>query len=391
MARLRVWIAGAVGGCALIALAYVPPRGAAPRNGPRFFASQLAAPTAARRRAQAIAEEWRETDASLHLLADRQQMKWDSSRVGPAILFRGSAPSPAAVRTVEAVADTMWRGLGLGETKVRAVLVIGLEHAPGAIEGPTPDQNRVAFLTPDSTDRTTCIAYLPANNFWTAVLLGHAPRHMEPQWLERWLQSGLGPCAFYAAYGTPGRSVRSWLAARNWDVALYLGTHGIAGERFSSVNFLGDSRYSWYWDGVYSFPPATVACLAGRPEGCRSAVLEGAHDDARIAVPEIVRLEQGWWRKQRLLPGERFLADVARDVGRDRFQTFWTSPLPVDTALAAALRQPVGEWTERWERRFIHPIRLGAAAPLGATLLALLLPAVAVGAVALVASRRQVR
>jgi len=389
MARLRVWIAGAVGGCALIALAYLPPRGGAAR-GPRF-ATHSPEPTAARRRAQAIADEWRETDASLHLLEDRQHVKRDSSRVGPTIIFRGSAPSPAGVRTVEAVADTMWRGLGLGETKVRAVLVIALEHAPGAIEGPTPDQNRVAFLTPDSTDRTTCIAFLPANNFWTAVLLGHAPRHMEPQWLERWLQSGLGPCAFYAAYGTPGRSVRSWLAARNWDVALYLGTHGIAGERFSSLNLLGDSRYSWYWDGVYSFPPATVACLAGRSDGCRSAVLEGADDDARIAVPEIVRLEQGWWRKQRLLPGERFLADVARDVGRDRFQTFWTSPLPVDTALAAALRQPVGEWTERWERRFIQPIRLGAASPLGATLLALLLATLAVSAVALTASRRQVR
>jgi len=391
MARIKIWITGAIGGCALIALAYLPPRGAAPSNGPRFFASQFPAPTAARRRAQALAEEWRETDASLHLLEDRQHVTWDSTKLGPAIIFRGATLPPGAIRTVEAAADTLWRGLGLGETKVRAALVIALQSSGGTVEGPMPAQNRVAYLAPDSTDRTTCIAFLPANNFWTSVLRMHAPWHMEPQWLGRWLQSGLGPCAFYAAYGTPSRSVRSWLAARNWDVALYLGTHGIAGERFSSVNFLGDPRYSWYWDGVYRFPPATVACLAGRPDGCRSAVLEGADDGARIAVPEIVRLEQGWWRKQRLLPGERFLADVARDVGRDRFQTFWTSPLPVDTALAAALRQPVGEWTERWERRFIQPIRLGAAAPLGATLLALLFAAVAVSAVALVASRRQVR
>ncbi len=389
MARLRVWIAIGVGGCALIALAYLPPRGAAP-PGPRF-ATYSPEPTAARRRAQAIAEEWRETDASLHLLEDRQHVKWDSSRVGPAIIFRGPTLPPTAVRTVEAVTDSMWRGLGLGETKVRAVLVIALERAPGSAQGPTPDQSGVAFLTPDSTDRTTCMAFLPANHFWTPVLLGHAPRHLEPDWLARWLQSGLGPCAYYAAYGTPSRSVRSWLAARNWDVALYLGTHGIAGERFLSVNLLGDPRYSWYWDGVYSLSPSTVACLAGRLDGCRSAVLYGADDDARIAVPEIVRLEKGWWRKQHLLPGERFLGDVARDVGRDRFQSFWTSSLPVDTALAAALRQPVGEWTKQWERRFIQPIRLGAAAPLGAALLALLLAALAVSAVALAASQRHVR
>ena len=219
-----------------------------------------------------------------------------------------------------------------------------------------PAQNRVAYLAPDSTDRTTCIAFLPANNFWTSVLLMHAPRQMEPQWLGRWLQSGLGPCAFYAAYGTPGRSVRSWLAARNWDVALYLVTHGIAGDRFSSVNFLGEPRYSWYWDGVYSFPPATVACLAGRSDGCRSAVLEGADDDARIAVPEIVRLEQGWWRKQRLLPGERFLADVAQDVGRDRFQTFWTSVLRMH---APWHMEP--QWLGRWLQSGLGPCAFYAA------------------------------
>jgi hypothetical protein len=104
-----------------------------------------------------------------------------------------------------------------------------------------------------------------------------------------------------------------------------------------------------------------------------------------------MRPERRWWRTQRLLPGERYLSDVAREVGRDRFQSFWTSTLPVDSALATALKQPVGEWTSQWERRFIAPIRLGAAAPLGATAIALLLGAVAVLAVMLTASRRQVR
>ncbi len=104
-----------------------------------------------------------------------------------------------------------------------------------------------------------------------------------------------------------------------------------------------------------------------------------------------MRSERRWWRAQRLLPGELYLSDVAREVGRERFQGFWASSLPVDTALAAALKQPVGEWTAQWERRFVAPIRLGAAAPWGATAVALLLGAVAVLAVMLTASRRQVR
>jgi AcrR family transcriptional regulator len=104
-----------------------------------------------------------------------------------------------------------------------------------------------------------------------------------------------------------------------------------------------------------------------------------------------VRVERRWWRAQRLLPGERYLSDIAREIGRDRFQRFWTSSLPVDAALAAALKQPVGDWTEQWERRFIARIRLGAAAPLGATALALLLATIALATVTLTASRRQVR
>jgi AcrR family transcriptional regulator len=110
-----------------------------------------------------------------------------------------------------------------------------------------------------------------------------------------------------------------------------------------------------------------------------------------MTIPQVVRIERRWWRTQHLLPGERYLSDVARAIGRDRFLSFWTSPLPVDTALAAALKQPVGEWTEQWERRFVPRIRLGAAAPLDATALALVLAAVAVALVALRASRRQVR
>lgn len=392
MAPVTRWLVLVLGGCAAIALAYVPPRGARPGNGNEFFATQVAARTPARRRAQALAEEWRNVDATLRLLEERQGARRDSDRAGPTIILRGVTLPPNGVRNIETVMESVWRGLGLGETKVRVVLVIDLERPRSSTDSPTPPQDRLGYLVPDSTDRTTCIAYLPAGHYWTLVILGkREARHEGFGRFARWLQAGLGPCAFYAAYGTPGRPVRSWLTARNWDVALYLGAHGIAGERFSSVDLMGNPRFSWYWDAVYRFPPATVACLAGRRSGCRAAVLAGMTEEQAVSVPSVVVVERRWWRAQHLLPGERYLGDVAREVGRDRFQSFWTSSLPVDTALAVALKEPIGDWTERWERRFNERIRLGAAAPLGASLLALLLAASAVGAVALSAARRQVR
>jgi hypothetical protein len=290
---------------------------------------------------------------------------------------------------VEATMDTAWRQLGLAETKVRAILILELSEVRAPTGEPAPEQDQIAYLEPDSINRTTCLAFVPVGPYWTRFILGE--RKGDPERFVAWLSAGLGPCAFYAAYGTPGRPVRQWLAARNWDVARYLDVPGIEGERFSSLNLMGDPRFSWYWEAVYSFPPATVACLAGRSSGCRAAVLAGADRDRSMTIPQVVRIERRWWRTQHLLPGERYLSDVARAIGRDRFLSFWTSPLPVDTALAAALKQPVGEWTEQWERRFVPRIRLGAAAPLDATALALVLAAAAVALVALRASRRQVR
>ncbi len=391
MASLKRWAAVGLTACFVLALAYLPPRGAK-SSGKSIFVGQLPRGTPARQHAQALAEEWRNADAALRLLEERQRLKEDAFRVSPTIIFRGVTPPPNAVRNYETVMDSVWRALGLGETKVRVTLVIPLQGPSGLAGSPTPLQDRVAYLAPDSTHRTTCMASLPAGPYWTAFLLGERDARYFGGFAQ-WLQAGLGPCAFYAAYGTPGRPVQSWLAARNWDVGLYLGSNGIAGERFSSLNLIGDLRFPWYWDGVYSFPPATVACLAGRPAGCRAAVLAGAGEERTIAIPNVLVVERRWWRTQHLLPGERYLGDVARAVGRDRFLAFWTSPQPVDTALALALKRPVGEWTADWQRDFLRgvPIRLGPAAPLGGVATAFGIALFAIAIVAVTASRRQVR
>ena len=391
MASLKRWVLVGLVGCLALALAYLPPRGAT-SSGKSPFVGQSLQGTPARQRAQALAEEWRNADAALRLLEDRQSAKRDSLRAGPTIIFRGVTLPPDAVRNVETVMDSVWRGLGLAETKVRVTLVIELQRPNGSADSPTPLQDRLAYLAPDSAHRTTCMAYLPAGSYWTLFILGKRDaRHEGFGRFAQWLQAALGPCAFYAAYGTPGRPVQSWLAARNWDIGLYLGSHGVAGERFSSLTLMGDPRYPWYWDGVYSFPPATVACLAGRPSGCRAAVLVGAAEERTIPIPNVVLVERRWWRAQHLLPGERYLGDVARTVGRDRFLDFWTSGQPVDTALALALKRPVGEWTADWERGFVRPIRLGPTPPLGAVVIAVAIAVLVLTVVAATASRRQVR
>lgn len=398
MARgVRVWGAVALAGCAIVALAYLPPRGGVSEPVLRF-GPRVPQATPARLRAQDLAGQWRDAQVAQRLLEHRQRMEpWfarsQAGREGPAVVLEGPDTTPTFAR--QRVSDAMasaWHHLGLGASKIAVGVVIGLmgpvrvatPHAPLVEQGPP------AYLLPDSSDRTRCIALIPAGSYWTRVLLRKQPE--DPRFsLEEWMSNRLGPCAFYAAHGTPGKTVRSWLARRGYDLSLSPAWADSTHRQLWATWFT-DPRGQVFWNVVYRYPFSTVACFGGRPDGCRASVLDGTSGGFQDTLPKIVVTEyRGFWLGQRLVPGERFLADVAREVGRERFQRFWNSTEPVDTALAAALNMPVGEWTEHWERRFVPRLPLGAAAPTSASVLAILLAAVAVGSVALTARRRQVR
>jgi hypothetical protein len=189
--------------------------------------------------------------------------------------------------------------------------------------------------------------------------------------------------------------VRQWLGRQSYDLALNPDWTGTGGESLRSW-FRDSSTKQWRWFLLYGgFPgrlsATALACLGGRPRACRDAVLEGAEDALPDSVSRFV-VAQDWWRRRtRLLESDRYLADVARDVGPERFLRFWSSADPVDTALATALKMSIGEWTEHWQRRFAPTLPLGAAAPASACALGLLLAGLAVSSAAIGAKRRQVR
>jgi hypothetical protein len=92
-----------------------------------------------------------------------------------------------------------------------------------------------------------------------------------------------------------------------------------------------------------------------------------------------------------LLNEERFLSDVVRDVGHDRFQTFWSATDGVHPSLQAALGAPIGEWTAAWHWQSVPRIPLGPAVSWFAGVTGVLLSAVAVLAATLATARREVR
>jgi len=395
MAReLRWWLAAVLLACGAVAVAYLPPRGAARGVGLR---DEPFRQTTARLRAQALAAQWRTASLALRLPEYRKRLQPELLRrrerdePGPALLVEAPDSVAAFARQrLRATLDTVSGQLGLGVTKVSVGLVVDLWRYVSANAGETPSQDfeSPGYLFPDSSDRTTCVALIPAWRWTGTLAVQPQVRH---QRVEDMLRTALGPCAFYAAYGTPGRGVRHWLAKRGYDLARVPLWDRERPERPQDSFVMYQDGTRWWWGSVYRFPVTAIGCLAGRALSCRAAVLSGAEEASDDSLPRFLESDpRGWWRGQRLLYSDRYLADVVREVGHDRFLRFWNSTDPVDTALATALKMPVGEWTERWQRRFVPRLPLGPAAPLSATVIGLLLGGAAVAVVAVGARRRQV-
>ena len=391
MAReLRWWVAVTLLACSVLGLVYLPPRGDWATRG-RFRALEPATPF--RLRERALTSQWRATSFQLSLLEAREQLR-------PELVRRRSAEVPGVVvafdrhdplsaehrRFITAELDSVWARLGLGVSMISVAVVF--RTSPPTVRADEPSgsgyANATAYLLPDSADRATCVVLLAAQ-YWSRELLAQPHRAPTPRFTD-WLSNGLGPCAFHAAFGHPGREIGRWLGARKFDLALSPWWNGDPREspHRPLYDALDAPRNRWF---ANQLPPDAIACLGGRAARCRDAVLAGAGGTGpppRLITPES-------WRRQRLLAGDHYLADMAREIGRERFQTFWSSELTVDSALATALRQPVGEWTARWQRRLTPPIRLGPAAPPSATWLGLLLAGLAIVLATRTVSRREVR
>ena len=217
MAReLKWWLAAVLAACGVITVSYVPPRGTAPVAVPRHRQPQ---PTAVRLRAQALADEWRTADLVLRLARYRRQLepelarRRESDQPGPALIVE--APDSLGARAREVVRsaiDTVWRELGLGVSKVGVGVVVDFWRTRSTNTDDTP-RARIGsggHLLPDSTDRTTCVVLIPAWH-WTGSLQTSGGRNHQ---VEDWVEAGLGPCAFLAAWGAPGPSVPSQTPTR---------------------------------------------------------------------------------------------------------------------------------------------------------------------------------
>jgi hypothetical protein len=167
-------------------------------------------------------------------------------------------------------------------------------------------------------------------------------------------QQLLGPCAYFAAFGEPGPLVRQWMDSVGW-------LYSLEGS-WTVAPVIADRRDDD--DGIFKGPSPAIGalnvlaggsqCIKGDLDVCERAIGMTTPFTSRARM----RLAGGTYSQALgyrrfsnaglgMLAGE-FLADATRELGRDRFKAFWTSPDSVNVAFQKVTGQRWGAFVRQW-------------------------------------------
>lgn len=198
----------------------------------------------------------------------------------------------------------------------------------------------------------------------------------------------LGPCAFYETYGAPGPAIERWLAKGGW---------GFAQRASTDRPQLWEGR--WNRDEVplrYMLGHLGVACAKGSREACANAIenpdLTGLRARDRLVMTEYnPYIMSNWYSREWSLGSSStaLLADMARDLGAERFTRFWQSDAEPAAAFRAATNSEIADWTHDWLVKTYHAEDAGPGVSGTAWAWGLALLALSLGVVLRSAERRQ--
>ncbi|HXH63734.1 MAG TPA: hypothetical protein VNG95_06085 [Gemmatimonadales bacterium] len=352
-------------------------------------------------RAAALADLWRGAEEGWQIESYRDALAApaDSARgaggTAPILVIDGPATSAQRAALASTLGE-MWGRAAPEGFKVAVALVIVRDsgaRTPSRADAPdVPRARGVTFVFPDTLHRAMCVAVLPEGYGGRQFFRARTP--LVTVQVSRWLEQGLGPCAFYGAFGSPGREIGRWVNRQGsrfmidphwWDRAP---RREMAFWTPDPAVPLSRQPVAWwtYFYGLFSWDG--VACYAGQESRCATAVF----DSTALADSQPSRWSSGdWWRDQELVGGTGYLSDLVGDLGADRFSRFWSADIPVDSAFALAAGTSLADWTQRWVWRTGPRITAGPGAPARDVVSAVILAALAFAATAWYAGRRQIR
>lgn len=383
--KLRMWIAVALLACVLAALAFAPqPRG----PGPRYVRAEPSESEKLLSRIRLLQDQLTWIELRDSLLPELHRAV-ETSPGAPVLLLDPRLDPEVRTWAEGTVRDKLSALAGLrgGVTAGVAVVVDTTPRVPGV---PKRVVDGLAYLLPEATYGRSCLALLALRS--RTGLGGRGP------WFRRYSPyaggsdastSLVGPCAYFAAFGRPGPSIRRWLGSTGYSAAGY-----------PDWAFRSDStrpRPAAYESFLLWFAPGLVSCAAGNLELCRDAVLPAVGEQTSDGGPRGIVDARLLQRRNFLFVRHPFrdfvrfyLSDMVLDMGRERFARFWTSEAGVESAFAAAMGMPLEEWTMRWAQDQIGEWDYRAEPRFSSIALSLLIVSGFVAASAAWARRRQV-
>jgi len=289
-----------------------------------------------------------------------------STRTGsgyPAITLQGFAGVRSLPDADSAVAE-IWSTLGTSHPDIRTSVLVynNRPYSRSSYSG--------AFIA-RRTDGMDCVAIAPASVDTFS--------HQISIW-RRSLAEAIAPCALFAAFGVPGRSVGSWLAATGYAPAqsnhwLVPGIseytygpwvqwsdrdagRGWPEEMFGWMRSTGTLDYALFIRPPYAYGATGIRCINGDQGACVTGVLHsGISLPTEDSVPPGLTLTA--WRT---IPAEvtvgtvrppspAMVGAIITEFGRDKFQKFWSSDQPFEAAFQSAFGISLGAWSAKWAAR----------------------------------------
>jgi hypothetical protein len=383
------WVAVAVLACATIAVWQLPPREGVGRAGPRVAGVFVPGYGFVRRFGWPGVTTKLEA-ATLHLrvleLRDSVFHEGAGAVEAPGLRVLVDRAFPDSIqRTIVGAFTAAWRGYGAGTR--HPVVVAAVEDTGRTLDG-LPMEAAAAIsadvFPPDSETRACRVlvrvraAFKGQNaNANVEYLRKAVARQLSTVSTERTI---LSPCAMYATFGRPGPGVASWLASTGWRAGRSVDWNQRSTpwnddyyDRYHLPRPLVDmsgrstrawqTRYELSTDGIACVGGDDARCIAGLEEPAVSIPGEGAWSNRVIDVRSPIY----FWRFEAigsLGPSTGWiLSDMVHDLGRDRFQRFWSSSEPLPTAFEQAAGMPLGTWLRRWAQTTYGPDVLGPWIP----------------------------
>ena len=299
---------------------------------------------------------------------------------------------PATHRSViERAVARQWASLRIGHARVAVVVAVVVDTLPRRdLPGGGRGQVAYDYVIPAGEDAASrCIAIVSLRSR-QVVQPGTQRTLTEVATVQRSAPSLLGPCAFFARFGTPGAKIHSWLRSRSYDVVgsarwwTIPADDALAiGERWRVAN-AGGPPASVFW-----LSPDAIACTAGKTARCVASLApdssDAAIDEGALVMMRTTR-DAHWGTMS-----ERYVADLVSVLGPERFERFWRSDLDPDAALRAVGGVPLAVWTHEWASGLLGPQRVGPGLSIAEVVAAMTLAGLSLVLAAWGWSRRQVR